>query len=99
MIRQTPKSTRTDTTFPYPTLFRSVGDARLPPAGARSTADSAPPKHDRCWRTSMFRLLCLPMLFMALLLVAAPALAQEPAGGGSASQLTDRKSTRLNSSP
>src|SRR3546814_19679828 len=46
------------------------------------------PKHGRCWRTSMFRLLCLPMLFMALLLVAAPALAQEPAGGGSASPLT-----------
>src|SRR3546814_15395299 len=53
------------------------------------------PKHDRCWRTSMFRLLCLPMLFMALLLVAAPALAQEPAGGGSASQLTAEEARAL----
>src|SRR3546814_9348216 len=25
MIRRTPRSTRTDTLFPYPTLFRSVG--------------------------------------------------------------------------
>src|SRR3546814_19697348 len=30
MIRQPPRSTRTDTLFPYPTLFRSVGiDRRL----------------------------------------------------------------------
>src|SRR3546814_8832445 len=29
MIRRPPRSTRTDTRFPYPTLFRS----RLPPAG------------------------------------------------------------------
>src|SRR3546814_153886 len=43
----------------------------------------------------MFRLLCLPMLFMALLLVAAPALAQEPAGGGSASQLTAEEARAL----
>src|SRR3546814_20002881 len=43
----------------------------------------------------MFRLLCLPMLFMALLLVAAPALAQEPAGGGSASQLTAEEARSL----
>src|SRR3546814_7559582 len=31
MIRRPPRSTRTDTLFPYTTLFRS--DARLPPAG------------------------------------------------------------------
>ncbi|HEY9549702.1 MAG TPA: hypothetical protein VIR45_09395, partial [Kiloniellaceae bacterium] len=43
----------------------------------------------------MFRLLCLPMLFMALLLVAAPALAQEPAGGGSASELTAEEARAL----
>src|SRR3546814_5687154 len=28
MIRRPPRSTRTDTLFPYPTLFRSVGDDR-----------------------------------------------------------------------
>src|SRR3546814_16839227 len=27
MIRRTPRSTRTDTLFPYTTLFRSVGDS------------------------------------------------------------------------
>src|SRR3546814_9085089 len=46
MILQPPRSTRTDTLFPYTTLFRSVGDARAawhgralrPPAPARSGA-------------------------------------------------------------
>src|SRR3546814_6090747 len=28
MIRRPPRSTRTDTLFPYTTLFRSIGDAR-----------------------------------------------------------------------
>src|SRR3546814_13807631 len=31
MIRRPPRSTRTDTLFPDPTLFRSVGEARRPP--------------------------------------------------------------------
>src|SRR3546814_7554247 len=30
MIRRPPRSTRTDTLFPYTTLFRSVSEARLP---------------------------------------------------------------------
>src|SRR3546814_11520140 len=29
MIRRPPRSTRTDTLFPYPTLFRSYGNASL----------------------------------------------------------------------
>src|SRR3546814_15765122 len=29
MIRRPPRSTRTDTLFPYTTLFRSIADARL----------------------------------------------------------------------
>src|SRR3546814_3985302 len=33
-MRRPPRSTRTDTLFPYPTLFRSVGD-RQPRVGAR----------------------------------------------------------------
>src|SRR3546814_6827254 len=32
MIRRPPRSTRTDTLFPYTTLFRSKGDAELGPA-------------------------------------------------------------------
>src|SRR3546814_1830300 len=31
MIRRPPRSTRTDTLFPYTTLFRSPGPDRLPP--------------------------------------------------------------------
>src|SRR3546814_17182078 len=37
MIRRPPRSTRTDTLFPYPTLFRSDGESR---SGCRSD-DSA----------------------------------------------------------
>src|SRR3546814_15121171 len=37
MIRRPPRSTRTDTLFPYTTLFRSLGDAC--------------PGHDECRRT------------------------------------------------
>src|SRR3546814_968547 len=31
MVRRPPRSTRTDTLFPYTTLFRSVGDQQVPP--------------------------------------------------------------------
>src|SRR3546814_14269598 len=35
MIRRPPRSTRTDTLFPYTTLFRSIDEAALPDAQAR----------------------------------------------------------------
>src|SRR3546814_5789765 len=35
MIRRPPRSTRTDTLFPYTTLFRSLGNARRRPVGQR----------------------------------------------------------------
>src|SRR3546814_3044516 len=35
MIRRPPRSTRTDTLFPYTTLFRSAESAHHPPAGRR----------------------------------------------------------------
>src|SRR3546814_3589911 len=41
MIRRPPRSTRTDTLFPYTTLFRSNGRARQEPV-ARSDATPAP---------------------------------------------------------
>src|SRR3546814_5202976 len=49
MIRRPPRPTRTDTLFPYTTLFRSrrrlrVGQGRGAPARAR---DPAPPDHDQ----------------------------------------------------
>src|SRR3546814_8707684 len=46
MIRRHPRSTRTDTLFPYTTLFRSPGRRPGLPAaaGARARARSAPPR-------------------------------------------------------
>src|SRR3546814_12426838 len=40
MIRRPPRSTRTDTLFPYTTLFRSVLHARIERAGAGAEADA-----------------------------------------------------------
>src|SRR3546814_8292154 len=46
MIRQPPRSTRTDTLFPSTTLFRSPdrGRVRGPPATARPAAPPSPPR-------------------------------------------------------
>src|SRR3546814_14836044 len=38
MIRRPPRSTRTDTLFPYTTLFRSVRESRKPLSAVRPTA-------------------------------------------------------------
>src|SRR3546814_2852342 len=51
MIRRPPRSTRTDTLFPYTTLFRSAGDARLVLAAVAARrggrrADLARPRPD-----------------------------------------------------
>src|SRR3546814_7930362 len=42
MIRRPPRSTRTDTLFPYTTLFRSAGQVDLPVPGSRQAG-----RHDR----------------------------------------------------
>src|SRR3546814_20814264 len=42
MIRATPRSTRTDTRFPYTSRFRSVPDALVPPSAIRAYAVVAP---------------------------------------------------------
>src|SRR3546814_9839957 len=41
MVRLPPRSTRTDTLFPYTTLFRSKPAARFGPAGARHSHRAA----------------------------------------------------------
>src|SRR3546814_8627432 len=43
MIRRPPRSTRTDTLFPYTTLFRSARAARPPPATASGFPPRTPP--------------------------------------------------------
>src|SRR3546814_17305326 len=45
MIRRPPRSTRTDTLFPYTTLFRSQ-DARAVVVPARAATDAQPYGHD-----------------------------------------------------
>src|SRR3546814_10997121 len=82
MIRRPPRSTRTDTLFPYTTLFRS---AQVPQPGAqrpagqdlrgRQPVTQRPVRHPDTERLDRLR-------------VVDPAPRQEP----------DRKSTRLNSS-
>src|SRR3546814_6788977 len=42
MIRRPPRSTRTDTLFPYTTLFRSAGRRSGRPGGRRYGADDRP---------------------------------------------------------
>src|SRR3546814_18707682 len=42
MIRRPPRSTRTDTLFPYPTLFRSTRHGRRDNPGAGNGAHSVP---------------------------------------------------------
>src|SRR3546814_12698973 len=46
MIRRPPRSTRTDTLFPYTTLFRSSCSTSRPPAQKSSTAVRATPGLD-----------------------------------------------------
>src|SRR3546814_10320711 len=45
MIRRPPRSTRTDTLFPYTTLFRSASSSRA----CRGTKDEARPGLQRSW--------------------------------------------------
>src|SRR3546814_12484113 len=46
MIRRPPRSTRTDTLFPYTTLFRSIGRRRTEIHGDPRRGDRAIPKHE-----------------------------------------------------
>src|SRR3546814_5926902 len=42
MIRRPPRATRTDTLFPYTTLFRSISELKKNPSAAIRAADGAP---------------------------------------------------------
>src|SRR3546814_16638983 len=52
MIRRPPRSTRTDTLFPYTTLFRSTGTALRSLAARSFTADQA---HNGRYATALYR--------------------------------------------
>src|SRR3546814_960381 len=46
MIRRPPRSTRTDTLFPYTTLFRSVGQAQATPVSLVHTNTPSSSRHN-----------------------------------------------------
>src|SRR3546814_2203066 len=104
MIRRPPRSTRTDTLFPYTTLFRSAGAVGADQAGDaafrhREAAMVDCPKAAKVFRQpGQYEHLILKACFLLLcssysgLTAARPILACGPR------PLADRKSTRLNSS-
>src|SRR3546814_2652083 len=110
MIRRPPRSTRTDTLFPYTTLFRSVGGQRLPAADALKHAGLAPldlgPKEGLALlngtqfstANALAGLFRAETVFRSALITGA--LSTEAAKGSDApfDPRIDRKSTRLNSS-
>src|SRR3546814_15334861 len=92
MIRLPARSTRTDTLFPYTTLFRSVEAKDLPPevfaaAGSAQTSDAIAPH-------------TLPINLTNALMPEDAGLQPDLGRGLQAETATwlDRKSTRLNSS-
>src|SRR3546814_13159406 len=100
MIRRPPRSTRTDTPFPYTPLFRSTAGLALPQASLFVTTllasfleEGAP-----SYLYYAFRLIHLPIgvVGVAGATAAFPTMADAAARNAAAD--VDRKSTRLNSS-
>src|SRR3546814_1942339 len=112
MIRRPPRSTRTDTLFPYTTLFRSIGIERLVGSGRQrlggGTVEHVGAAHLRLGRLRLAGGLAARGVFLAkgithrVPLVCRRALQQAVIGALVAIEqwvlLEDRKSTRLNSS-
>src|SRR3546814_15893975 len=112
MIRRPPRSTRTDTLFPYTTLFRSPGRAPWgssvhdPVIRYRTTKDPVGSRLDNCgdlaidkaYGDSYIRIMCFArrLLLVAVLVTYVAGLGVLAA---TSSAMADRKSTRLNSSP
>src|SRR3546814_19715979 len=96
MIRRPPRSTRTDTLFPYTTLFRSqlleICIGQNPLRQVTATPDDYRPDHEILALDSCVS--CPSRLSSS----AAGLPARESAKAPEKSALIDRKSTRLNSS-
>src|SRR3546814_13696462 len=103
MIRRPPRSTRTDTLFPYTTLFRSAPDGIVEAAGRRPL-DVAALLPVQCAQAlgdldPVARLADeLPRCLAQLLHSSVAALGARVADPGLHRRAVDRKSTRLNSS-
>src|SRR3546814_1646452 len=103
MIRRPPRSTRTDTLFPYTTLFRSLPDpplyrqrARRAAVGARD--DDRPPRYARRQDRSLPPPRPCSSLSRRTVRSAELAGGVRRAGDRTARRRPDRKSTRLNPS-
>src|SRR3546814_6371678 len=83
MIRRPPRSTRTDTLFPYTTLFRSAPQARpsFPPTGSDTSIHSAISFNRFQMRKYAMSLRFIGASLLALA-IATPALAQDKATEG-----------------
>src|SRR3546814_3363446 len=98
MIRLPPRSTRTDTLFPYTTLFRSVilsttSVAIVPAIQERRLADGA------YGQTILSTALLADFItIIAISVLAGIVVSGGMAGASGSFLLVDRKSTRLNSS-
>src|SRR3546814_5228960 len=103
MIRRPPRSTRTDTLFPYTTLFRSAANPHLAAAAERapivvsgpdcSYSPFAKQQDDACGRLLDY----FSKKGIAYTTLKAPETVVT-VGGVAVADPTDRKSTRLNSS-
>src|SRR3546814_13351267 len=96
MIRRTPRSTRTDTLFPYTTLFRSAERHRAQGGRARAARRSRAANRHLPRRARALPAAMIPSRQeIAYRTYGAWLLARFDAGGA---RYLDRKSTRLNSS-
>src|SRR3546814_12939890 len=98
MIGRPPRSTRTDTLFPYTTLFRSGGALRLDSASEPLTRLTGQTAAALCGADDALARLIHPQDLAAYHTALAQAAAEGAAGIDYRLQVPDRKSTRLNSS-
>src|SRR3546814_1355695 len=110
MIRRPPRSTRTDTLFPYTTLFRSaaVGEARIEPREIEIAERVEPvvDRHDHAITARGEGVAVVERIGDAAVRIGAavdvehhrPVRARAGLGRPDVEEQTDRKSTRLNSS-
>src|SRR3546814_19975885 len=90
MVRRPPRSTRTDTLFPYTTLFRSSGERR---SGTNSR-----PEHIKAATLACLKRLRTDHIDLLYQHRVDPEVPIEDVAGAVKDLIADRKSTRLNSS-
>src|SRR3546814_20436169 len=100
MIPLPPRSSRTDTLFPYPTLFRSLPQVRAGDGNPRQDAAGSAGRK-LClepWGIEVYTAISAAMLRVEKQRFIDLVVHADCVGGGVALDAGDRKSTRLNSS-